>query len=222
MVGILSFVRDYLEKLRPKTVPKDPCRYLDVMRAFDEQDRKNPPPIDPVVFSGGSIVRLWSHLESQMAPIPVLNRGFGGATSRDLLYHLNRAVEHYDPKLVVVYIGSNDTLVGDKAEYISRRLRLISERILSRRSNRQMIYLSLIRSSQRPDLWASVDSVNRLLEELCECEERLNFFNLNRLICDSGGIPRRESFLDDGWHLKPETYEIISKNLKLMIQECLK
>jgi hypothetical protein len=76
--------------------------------AFETQDRRQPPKPGQVVFAGSSSIRFWHTLAADMAPIPVLNRGFGGAHLRDVLRYADRIVTPYRPQAVVVYAGEND------------------------------------------------------------------------------------------------------------------
>ena len=49
------------------------------IRQFEEQDRGHRPPEGAVVFTGSSSITQWDSLERDMAPLPVINRRFGGS-----------------------------------------------------------------------------------------------------------------------------------------------
>ena len=49
------------------------------IRAFEARDRRRARDQGSIVFVGSSSVTLWSSLEEDLAPLPVVNRGFGGA-----------------------------------------------------------------------------------------------------------------------------------------------
>jgi hypothetical protein len=76
--------------------------------AFAAADRDHPPPERPIVFVGSSSIRLWSTLQTDMAPLPVLNRGFGGSQLSQVVYYVDQTVTHYRPRAVVLYAGDND------------------------------------------------------------------------------------------------------------------
>ena len=44
--------------------------------------------------------------------VPVLNRGFGGSTLADVVQYMDRIVLRYRPRLVVLYAGDNDLVMG--------------------------------------------------------------------------------------------------------------
>jgi hypothetical protein len=59
-----------------------------------------------VVFAGSSTIRFWNGLEEDMAPLPTVQRGFGGAKINDVIRYLDRLIARHEPSMVVLYIGS--------------------------------------------------------------------------------------------------------------------
>lgn len=70
-----------------KSARGDPQAWEASIRRFEAQDRRQAPPPDMIVFTGSSSFTLWSTLAQDMAPLPVLNRGFGGARMQDVVHH---------------------------------------------------------------------------------------------------------------------------------------
>ena len=62
----------------------------------------------PVVFLGSSSIRRWDSLPEDMAPLPVLNRGFGGSRIHDSVHWFDALVVPEDPRALVVFAGTND------------------------------------------------------------------------------------------------------------------
>ena len=52
---------------------------------FLAADQASPPAKGGILFVGSSIFRLWTSVPGQMAPLPVLNRAFGGSRTGDQL-----------------------------------------------------------------------------------------------------------------------------------------
>jgi hypothetical protein len=92
---------------------EDPGRWAADIERFAEEDRAAPAPPGVVVFVGSSSIRLWSTLAADMAPVPVLNRGFGGSGLYDAIHHCERLVDVHAPSLVVVFSGTNDLAGAD-------------------------------------------------------------------------------------------------------------
>ncbi len=82
------------------------------IRDFEEQDKVHPPKPGVIVFAGSSSFRFWDTLASDMKPLDVINRGFGGSEFSDLDQYANRIVVAYRPRAVVVYEGDNDLATG--------------------------------------------------------------------------------------------------------------
>src|SRR4029077_19382446 len=102
VIGLRLVERQYLEWL------SGPGSWPDDIAAFAAADRDHPPPERPIVFVGSSSIRLWSSLQADMTPLPVLNRGFGGAHLSQVAYYVDQIVIHFRPRAVVLYAGDND------------------------------------------------------------------------------------------------------------------
>ena len=67
------------------TISEDPLVWEEDIRALEERSAGRFGPGEAVVFVGSSSIRFWSTLEADMAPMPVLQHGFGGAKLGDVL-----------------------------------------------------------------------------------------------------------------------------------------
>src|SRR5512136_3175724 len=85
-----------------KSQSGDPLAWESTIRKFEARDRIQPPPADVIVFTGSSSITFWSTLEQDMAPLPVINRGFGGSRIDDVVYYADRIVIPYHPRAVVL------------------------------------------------------------------------------------------------------------------------
>jgi hypothetical protein len=65
--------------------------------AFLERDETAPPQKHAILFVGSSIFRRWTTLTEQMAPLPVLNRAFGGSRTWEVLAYMDKIVLPYEP-----------------------------------------------------------------------------------------------------------------------------
>ena len=83
-------------------------QYEPSFKAFAEQDAAKPFAKGGILFVGSSIFRQWTTVADQMAPLPVLNRAFGGSRTGDQLARFDQLVPRYAPRIVVYYCGSND------------------------------------------------------------------------------------------------------------------
>jgi len=47
---------------------------------FEIKDKENDFHSEAILFTGSSSIKMWKTLEQDMAPMQVINRGFGGST----------------------------------------------------------------------------------------------------------------------------------------------
>jgi hypothetical protein len=85
----------------------NPQRFAAEIAKFDKEEREHPPARGGIVFTGSSSVHFWKVNEA-FPDLPVLNRGFGGSVANDLIVYADRVALRYQPKVLVVYTGSND------------------------------------------------------------------------------------------------------------------
>src|SRR5215467_8007451 len=86
---------------------------------FVEGDRQAPPPPCEVLFVGSSSIVKWKDtLAADMAPIPVINRGFGGSQIEHVNEWFDKIVAPYRPSAIVFYAGENDLDVGKSPERV--------------------------------------------------------------------------------------------------------
>ena len=76
--------------------------------AYEVVDVEDPPDPGSIVFVGSSSILFWGTLSDDMAPMPVLNRGFGGSVIAHSTHFADRIVLPYQPRAVVMYAGDND------------------------------------------------------------------------------------------------------------------
>ena len=87
---------------------------------FERLDVSNPPEAGQIVFAGGGTIRKWETLARDLAPLPVLNRGFGGAHVSHVAAYAPRIILPYAPRAVVISAGADDLAdVGGKPATLS-------------------------------------------------------------------------------------------------------
>ncbi len=184
------------------------------IRAFAAMDRTNPPAPGGILFVGSSIFRQWTNVAPAMAPLPVVNRAFGGSKTTDQLLRFDAVVVPRAPRLVVYYCGSNDLKAGEPPEAIFGRFREFDERLRSKFPATRLVFVSATRSPDRTALWDRVDDYNRRVREHCAATPGRTYVDVNPLLVDSAGAPRLELYQKDQLHLLPAAYEEFAGILK--------
>ena len=176
--------------------------------AFEAQDRQQPPPSGQVVFVGGSSIRFWDSLAADMAPVPVLNRGFGGAQMRDVLHYADRVITPYRPRAVVIYAGEND--LGSWWAWpglVVNRFQRLVERVRQRDPKLPILVLAIKPSPHFAARLERQREANRQLRAYCETTPGLRFIDVASPLLDAQGRLRPELYRD-GLHLNAAGYAV--------------
>lgn len=187
----------------------DPAFFDDEIAAFDAQDRDAPFPKGGIVFTGSSSIRLWSTLERDMAPLRVLNRGFGGAQTTHVLRHAERLVTAYEPEAVVIYVGDND-LGGSTGKTFATVVNEFRELVAVLRASQPALhiyYLSIKPSQMRREQWPEMDRANGAIRRLAAADPLLELIDIGPSLRAEDGELRDDVFLWDGLHLNAAGYE---------------
>jgi len=176
---------------------------------YEESDADSPPPPGAIVFVGSSSIRLWGDLEEDMAPLRVLNRGFGGAQMEHLVFNADRIVSRYQPRAVVVYAGDNDlgSGTGKRARDVEDAYRQFVLRLRRTQPAPPIYFLSIKHSVLRHDRWAEMSEANRRIEQYSTTDPELHYLDLSRVHLGSDDLPDSKYFLFDGLHLSQAGYE---------------
>ena len=154
-----------------------------------------------------------------MQPLPVFNRAFGGSRTGDLLHYMDAVVLPYAPRIVVYYCGSNDIKGGESAEAVAGRFGEFVARLHVRLPQTRVYFVSVNQAPEKESKRAVVDEANARVRDLCASDPRLGFIDVNAVLLDAAGCPRRELFREDGLHLKPETYELLAGVIRPVVEE---
>lgn len=196
-------------------------QYEPSFKAFAEADRASPPVKGGILFVGSSIFRQWTTVAEQMAPLPVLNRAFGGSRTGDQVARFAQVVPPYAPKVIVYYCGSNDLKAGATPEdptTIFARFRAFSERVRAALPATRIIFVSATRSPDRVSRWEQVDHYNALVRAYCAATPRHTFIDLNPALVDAAGHPRLDLYRDDKLHFHPPAYVAFTAIIKPVVE----
>lgn len=197
-------------------------QYESAFKEFADADRAHPPQPGCILFVGSSIFRHWTTVAEQMAPLPVLNRAFGGSRTGDLLARFDQLVPPYAPRVIVYYCGSNDLKAGASPEdpaQIFARFRAFSERARALRPAPQIVFVASTRAPDRVARWEQVDHYNALARAYCTATPGHTFIDINPLLVDTAGHPRLDLYRDDKLHFHPPAYEAFTGRIKPILTQ---
>lgn len=195
-----------------------PIRFAADIDAFLARDEESLPPKHSILFIGSSIFRLWTNVAEQMAPLPVFNRGFGGARTWEILAYMDKIVLPYEPDVIVYYCGSNDVNAGEPADAIVARFEEFMTRVAERLPSTRVFFVSIHRSPDKRARWDVVDEANARIKALAYATPNLDYIEVNSVLFDARDEPRTELYLADGLHFHPPAYVEFTKIIKPVLE----
>jgi hypothetical protein len=194
--------------------PGQDIRYENEIKLLQRLNSAEPLPDNAVVFTGSSIFRFWSTLIRDMAPLPVVNRSFGGARTWEVLHFFNRIVLPCRPGIIAYYCGSNDIECGENPGDIAARFQAFGELVQRELPLSRVFFISINLAPQKRARWDAIQTVNRLIEKLCAENHALGYIDVNPALLDAHTQPRSELYQEDGLHLRPQAYQALTGIIK--------
>ena len=191
-----------------RSIRNDPNAWEASIRSFEAQDRRQSPPADVIVFTGSSSFTLWSTMELDLAPLPVLNRGFGGARMSDVLRYAWRIVLPYRPRAVVLFAGTNDIAPPKPAtaQQVYKGYLEFVQLVRSKFPEIPIYFVAITPSLLRWELWPIVQEANRLILQHTQSDPRLRFIDLTDHLLGPDGKPDRSLYRFDKLHPNQKGY----------------
>ena len=191
------------------------------IRDFEEQDKVHPPRPGCIVFAGSSSFRFWDTLVSDMKPLDVINRGFGGSEFSDLDMYAKRIVVAYRPSAVVVYEGDNDLAQGSPKtpEIVAADFRNFVQIVHSSLPNTWIYVVSIKPSYLRWNEWPRMKEANKLMQDDAATQPRVQYIDVASPMFDANGKLPRDLFKADGLHPTPKLYAMWTSIIKPILLE---
>lgn len=197
-------------------------RFQDEIERFEEADRREPPPEGGILFVGDSDIRRWDGdaFRQHFAGLPVLNRGFGGARTWEVLLFFDRVVLPCRPRVIVYCAGDNDIARlkedGVRSAVIGFRLflELVEKHIPE---TGRVLYLAIHRSPSDKPLWAFIEQTNVELRQLCRASRIAEFVDYLHLLTSTDGGLLEDFFAPDRLHFTSEFYHRLSAFLRPLV-----
>lgn len=190
----------------PPPSPPSPTRFEAEIAHFAALDATAPPPSCGFLFVGSSSIRLWRSLDVDMAPLPVLNRGFGGARIADVDFYFDKVVTPYHPRAIVFYAGENDLWAGLSADAVVSDFQRFLELKTERLGDTPVYFVSLKPSRQRVTQMPLQAEVNARVRAMTAERGDLRYVDVVPAMLDQGAP--RDIFIADGLHMTPAGYQL--------------
>jgi lysophospholipase L1-like esterase len=198
----------------------DPDAWESSIRKLEARDRARPARHGGIVFTGSSSFTLWSTLERDMEPLPVVNHGFGGSMMCDVVRYMGRIVLPLQPKAVVLFAGTND-IAGARPKTphdVADGFRAFAERVHAVLPRALIFYVAITPSRARWRLWPIASEANRLIQEYSLTDPRLRSIDLTDRLLGPDGLPDRRLYRSDRLHPSKQGYRVWASAIKSALE----
>lgn len=191
-------------------------RWESAIVKFEENDRINPPKEkDLIVFAGSSSIVIWKDIKSYFPEKNIINRGFGGSQTSDLIQYLDRIVTKYNPKQVFIYEGENDIADGRKsAEQVLNDFKIVFSKLRAHDKKINIVFISIKPSPIRVKYTNEILKANELVKTFISSQKNALYVDIYSKMLDKDGKIRPELYKEDNLHMKPEGYVIWNAAIK--------
>lgn len=186
---------------------------------FAAMDAKNMPAPGGIVLAGSSSFRLWKTATEDLAPLPIVNRGFGGSTIPEVIHYIDETVLRYKPSMVVTYC-END-MFDDKTktpEQTRDSYVKFTQLVRERMPDVPMYFVSIKPSPSRWARRAEVIKANKLIEDFTKKDPHHGYIDVWPVMLKNGR-PDGSIFVGDSLHMNAEGYRRWTEVIKPVLSK---
>lgn len=188
--------------------------------AYLEKDKTSPPPTESILAIGSSSMRMWSTIKTDLAPLPVFNRAFGGAVTKDTVEAVPLIVTPYKPKVILYYCGDNDLgSPSTSPEVPVNGFKNFVAAVRKELPSVRFVYMSIKPSPKRTESWPNAQKANAMIKEWAAKDPLMTFIDVGSVLLDDKGAPVAELYKEDKLHMLPAGYERWTKVIKPVLEK---
>lgn len=184
------------------------------IRAYERADAQRQPPKGGILFVGSSSIRYWKTVQQDMAPLPVLNRGFGGAHIPHITHYAPRIITPYKPRIIVLYAGENDLASGVSLAQTTAALDTLLDHIHRTLPSTHIAYLSIKPSVLRSSRWPIMKTFNQHIKTHLINRRYVTYVDITKGMLDTSGKAKPALFSWDRLHMNANGYRLWTTTLK--------
>jgi hypothetical protein len=203
-----------------QTLPEVQAWENDIQQ-FEQLDKSEKYSENSILFAGSSSIRLWNTLERDMAPYPVIQRGFGGSKLSDMVVYAERTFNPHPCKAIVIFIA-NDITGNDQdksPQEVAGLFRYVLRIIRKTHPETPVFWIAITPTPSRWKVWPEIVKANNLIKNICETQKNSYFIRTDFAFLNENGLPKDELFREDKLHLNDEGYKVWTKIIKKEISK---
>jgi lysophospholipase L1-like esterase len=197
--------------------------YESDIRKFEQLDKSEQYSENAILFAGSSSIRLWSTLENDMAPYPVIQRGFGGAKLSDLAVYAGRIIDPHKCRAIVIFIANDISgSEQDKSpKEVAALFRSVLKTIRKTHPTTPVFWIAITPTESRWRVWPKIQEANKQINKICDNQNNTYFIRTDYAFLDNTGKPIPELFRDDKLHLSESGYAVWTGIIKKELDRVL-
>ena len=188
---------------------------------FVAQDSSEDYPKNSLLFVGSSSIRLWNTLAKDMAPYPVIQRGYGGAHLRDAIFFTDQLLGDHQPAMIIGFIAND--IKGDPADEtpgkVKRLFKFFVNQVRRKHPDIPFLWVEITPTLSRWEQWEDIQRANEKIKAYCDKTENLYFVETASAFINEKGLPKSELFIADQLHLNAEGYRLWSSIIRKEIEQ---
>jgi lysophospholipase L1-like esterase len=198
-------------------------RFAPAIEAFEQLDQSEQYPDDAILVTGSSSVRLWKTIAEDLAPYPIIQRGYGGARFSDLAAYAERIIAPHEFQAVVIFVA-NDVAGTDRDKppaETARFFRHVLQVIRKKNAEAPVFLVEITPTARRWAVWEKTQATNAALRKVIEADPHGHFISTAEHYLNEEGQPRTELFIEDRLHLNREGYRKWGSIIRPALDEVL-
>lgn len=193
------------------------------IRKFEHLDSVETYPANSVLFAGSSSIRLWTSLAGDMAPYPVIQRGYGGARLSDFSVFADRIIYPHPCRGIVLFVANDITgSEADKTpEEVCDLFLNVLNTIREKFPDTPVFWIAITPTALRWKAWPEIEKANILIQKACKRHKNTHFISTKNVFLNSSGLPKDELFRADRLHLNEEGYKVWTAVIKKELEKVI-
>ena len=155
-------------------------------------------------------------MQKDFVGYPIINRGFGGSTLKDVNFYFDEIIKPYHARQIVIYCGDND-FAGDKTlpvDSVLKRLETLVTKIRKADKSAKITFISIKPSPKRKELAPKFIEANKKIKRYLKKISNASYVDVYSKMIDKKGQPLKSIFLSDSLHMNSQGYAIWQKQIK--------
>ncbi len=198
-------------------------KWEETIQKMEAQDRQEKDPENGVLLIGSSSIRLWETASEDLAPFPVIPRGYGGARYSDLAVFIDRIIKPHRFRACVMFVGNDVT--GSKDDRTPEEVRDLVQYILAaihrHEPQAKVFIVEITPTPKRFAAWPQIRQVNAVLRELALTDPNTHFIPTADYYLTADDQPVPKFFREDKLHQTREGYRVWGKIIQRALTDLI-